>query len=109
MTDEPYADGSLMAAMVAGDLLAEAERRYQIVADMMDPGRELREYERSATGTEIKALSIEADRLIHKIVSLRAEKSAAAGVLAAQADPSGDGEKLGKVVAFDATRFRKSG
>lgn len=101
-------DESLIAAMEAGDVLVEAERRYKIIAKVMDPDRELGENERPLTGTEIKALSIEADRLMHKIVGLRAEK-------AADAKKSSGGEKpganpaLGKVVEFNADRFRKSG
>ena len=100
-------DPALLEAMRAGDVLAEAERRYEIIAGVLDPRRELREGERPPTGTEIKALSIEADRLIHKIVALRAEKAAAAKVTEQQATT--DGDKLGKVVKFDAERFRKSG
>lgn len=96
----------LMDAMEAGDLLAEAERRYEIIAGFLDPTRELAEGERPPTGTEIKALSIEADRLIHKIVALRAERAATKKVADKQATT--DGDKLGKVVKFDADRFRKS-
>lgn len=100
----------LTSAMQAGDVLAEAERRYEIIANMLDPQRELRESERGLTGTEVKALSIEADRLMLKIVALRAEK-AAAGKAATEASESGatDTTKFGKVVAFNADRFRKSG
>jgi hypothetical protein len=105
MTDDRSA---LSAAMQAGDLLAEAERRYEIIANLLDPQRELRESERGLTGTEVKALSIEADRLMHKIVSLRAEAAASAQLEADKTAP-GDGDKYGKVVAFDAGRFRKSG
>lgn len=101
----------LISAMEAGDLLAEAERRYEIIAEMMDPRRELREDERPLTGTEVKALSIEADRLMHKIVSLRAEKAAAAEA-AEQAikAPAGntDDPAMGQVVKFNADRFRRS-
>ena len=97
----------LLDAMRAGDVLAEAERRYEIIAGVLDPTRELREGERPPTGTEIKSLSIEADRLIHKIVALRAEKAAAKQVTEKRG--TADGDKLGKVVAFDAGRFRKSG
>lgn len=97
----------LMEAMLAGDLLAEAERRYEIIAGFLDPMRELSERERPPTGTEIKALSIEADRLIHKIIALRAEKAATKRV--AEKQVTGDGDKYGKVVAFDVDRFRKSG
>ncbi len=94
---------NLVSAMEAGDVLAEAERRYRIIADMMDPQRDLRENERPLTGTEVKALSIEADRLMHKIVSLRAEKAAD------DAKSGGDSApELGRVVAFDADRFRRS-
>ena len=102
----------LTSAMQAGDVLAEAERRYEIVANMLDPQRELRENERGLTGTEVKALSLEADRLMLKIVALRAEKEATAKAAAEAADDeatNGDAAKLGKVVAFNADRFRKSG
>lgn len=99
-------DESLVAAMEAGDVLVEAERRYKIIANVMDPARELAENERPLTGTEIKALSIEADRLMHKIVALRAEK--AADAKKAGGEGSADPE-FGKVVPFDADRFRKSG
>lgn len=105
--DNPIA-GALNAAMQAGDVLAEAERRYEIIANMLDPQRELRENERGLTGTEVKALSIEADRLMLKIVALRTEKAAAAESKAAD-EQADDGAKYGKVVAFDADRFRKSG
>lgn len=94
----------LVAAMQAGDVLAEAERRYELVAAMMDPGRMLGDNERPITGTEMKALSIEADRLIHKIVSLRSEQQADAAKQGEGVDP-----RLGKVVEFDASRFRKTG
>ena len=109
MAEEEIYD--LVSAMQAGDVLAEAERRYEIIAEMLDPRRELREDERPITGTEVKALSIEADRLMHKIVSLRAEKVADAKKAAAGGEESAakDAEKLGKVVEFDAGRFRKSG
>lgn len=101
----------LTSAMQAGDVLAEAERRYEIIAEMLDPRREMREGERFLTGTEVKALSIEADRLMLKIVALRAEKAVAAKAADEAADEAGTGDaaKLGKVVAFDAGRFRKSG
>ena len=95
----------LISAMEAGDVLAEAMRRYEIIAALMDPKRELREGERPLTGTEVKALSIEADRLMHKIVSLRAEKAADDRKKSGTAP--GD-DSLGKVVAFDAGRYRKS-
>lgn len=99
-------EDSLVSAMEAGDVLAEAERRYVIIAGMMDPRRELSENERPLTGTEMKALSIEADRLMHKIVALRAEK------VADEEKQSGgvaEGHEFGKVVPFDAGRYRKSG
>lgn len=103
MAEESY---DLISAMEAGDVLAEAMRRYEIIAEMMDPRRELGEGERPLTGTEVKALSIEADRLMHKIVALRAEKAADDR----KSGAGGEGEsELGKVVAFDAERFRKSG
>jgi len=105
MNDETY---DLVSAMEAGDVLAEAERRYEIIAEMLDPRREIRENERPITGTEVKALSIEADRLMHKIVTLRAEKAAKVKAVTDEA-AAPDADKLGKVVAFDADRFRKSG
>lgn len=97
----------LATAMRTGDVLAEAERRYEIIANMLDPQREIRDGDRGLTGTEVKALSIEADRLMLKIVALRAERDATAKDEQDQA-ASGDADKLGKVVAFDAGRFRKS-
>lgn len=97
----------LISAMEAGDVLAEAERRYEIIAEMMDPRRELGENERPLTGTEVKALSIEADRLMHKIVGLRAEKAADDAKKSAD-DQSVAGPQFGKVVALDADRFRRS-
>jgi hypothetical protein len=99
----------LTSAMQAGDVLAEAERRYEIIAHMLDPQRELRESERGLTGTEVKALSIEADRLMLKIVALRAEKAAEAKAADDAENATGDANKYGKVVAFNADRFRKSG
>jgi len=90
----------MVSAMEAGDVLTEAERRYRIIASMMDPQRPRAEGERPPTGTEIKALSIEADRLMHKIVTLRAEREADAENAASPI------AELGKVVAFDAARFR---
>lgn len=98
----------LISAMESGDVLAEAERRYEIVAAMLDPRRKLGENERPPTGTEIKALSIEADRLMHKIVALRAEKAADAKKKSGGEQP-GANPALGKVVEFNADRFRKSG
>ena len=98
----------LVAAMKSGDVLVEAERRYTIIAQLMDPSRELREGERGLTGTEVKALSIEADRLMHKIVALRAERKADAAKVGND-DAVGDESKFGKVVQFDAGRFRKNG
>lgn len=95
----------LVAAMEAGDVLGEAERRYELIARMMDPGWDGGEGGRGLTGTEMKALSIEADRLIHKIMALRAEAKADA---AKRGDSPGADERLGKVVQFDADRFRKS-
>ena len=97
---------SLEDAMRSGDVLAEAERRYAIIARLLDPDAPLPEGARGLTGTEVKALSLEADRLIHKIVSLRAEKDADAAKKSGgkKSDPA-----LGKVVTFDADRYRKSG
>lgn len=100
---------NLTSAMQAGNVLAEAERRYEIIAHMLDPQRELRESERGLTGTEVKALSIEADRLMLKIVALRAEKAAEAKAARDAESATGEANKYGKVVAFNADRFRKSG
>lgn len=105
MAEDVY---DLVSAMEAGDVLAEAERRYEIIAEMLDPRRELGPDDRSLTGTEVKALSIEADRLMAKIVALRAEKAAAKEAKATEAEKA-DAAKLGKVVELDAGRFRKSG
>lgn len=82
----------LLSAMKAGDVLAEAERRYELIAGAIEAG---------VPGTELKALSIEADKLIEKIGRLRAEREADAGREAAA--------ESGRVVKFDAGRFRKSG
>ncbi len=99
----------LTDAMAAGDLLREAELRYEIIAEMLDPVRKLREHERPPTGTEIKALSIEADRLIQKIVALRAERNAATSKPGDSAEAKADQAKFGKVIEFDASRYRKQG
>lgn len=98
MTSETY---DLISAMQAGDVLAEAERRYEIIAEMLDPRRELAEGERAITGTEVKALSIEADRLIEKIVRLRNAQKSDEALTEAQANVVS--------MKFDANRFRKSG
>lgn len=92
---------SLTEAMESGDVLAEAERRYRLIASMMEG--EPPEGGRGLTGTEMKALSIEADRLIDKIVALRAEQKSDS------AKRRADDDRIGKVVQFDASRFRKSG
>lgn len=104
----PKQSAGLTGAMRSGDVLAEAERRYEIIAAVLEPGRVLADGERPPTGTEIKALSIEADRLMHKIVALRAERAAKADGTR-KAEKSVDADKLGKVVKFDASRHRKSG
>lgn len=106
MTSE---DSDLISAMLSGDLLKEAELRYEIVAKALDPGKTFAEGERAPTGTEIKALSIEADTLMRKIVALRAEKVAAARKTGAAPDQAAEQAKFGQVVQFDASRYRKQG
>jgi hypothetical protein len=98
MAEDVY---DLVSAMEAGDVLAEAERRYEIVAEMLDPRRELAENERPITGTEVKALSIEADRLMEKIVRLRNAKKSDEKLAEAQSNVVS--------MKFDANRFAKSG
>lgn len=76
--------GSLNAAMAAGDELAEAEIRYKLLAEAFEGEPKLR-------GNLNPAL----ERAKAEILRLRAVK------------PSG-GKAVGKVVPFDASRFRKS-
>ncbi|MEB3048649.1 hypothetical protein KV112_02665 [Mycolicibacter sp. MYC123] len=80
---------SLNAAMVAGDELAEAEIRYRLLAEVFEAMPQLR-------GNLNSAL----ERAKAEIIRLRA--------LAKPEVDSGEEKPLGKVVAFDAGRFRKS-
>lgn len=67
---------AMIAAMLAGDLLAEAELRYKVIAAVLEPSRRPDENARRLNGREVKALSLEADRLMQKIAFLRAERVA---------------------------------
>jgi hypothetical protein len=78
---------SLNEAMVAGDLLAEAELRYQLLAEAFEKLPQLR-----------SQLNPQIERAKAEIVRLRAPDAEVS-----------DAGKSGKVVAFDGTRFRKSG
>lgn len=77
---------TLNEAMVAGDELGEAEIRYRLLAEVFEAMPSLR-----------SNLNSQLERAKAEIIRLRAA-----------AKPSGE-KALGKVVAFDADRFRKSG
>ena len=81
---------TLTAAMEAGDELAEAELRYQLLAEAFVEKPQLR-----------SQLNTQLERAKAEIVRLRA--------LADKPDASKKKVSAGKVVAFDADRFRKSG
>lgn len=81
---------TLTAAMAAGDELAEAEIRYSLLAEAFLEKPQLR-----------SQLNTQLERAKAEIVRLRA--------LANKADASKEKVSAGKVVAFDADRFRKSG
>lgn len=81
---------TLTAAMEAGDELAEAELRYQLLAEAFVEKPQLR-----------SQLNTQLERAKAEIVRLRA--------LAKKPDASKEKVSAGKVVAFDADRFRKSG
>ena len=82
---------TLNDAMVAEDELGEAELRYKLLAAAFEDEPKLR-----------SQLSPALDRVKAEIIRLRA--------LAPKAEGSDTGaEKSGKVVAFDAARFQKSG
>lgn len=76
---------TLNEAMVAKDELGEAELRYQLLAEAFEDLPQLR-----------SQLNAQLERAKAEIARLRALKPAAA-------------QEVGKVVAFDAERFRKSG
>lgn len=80
---------SLNAAMDAKDELGEAELRYKLLAEAFEANPKLR--------GQINAQLVSAKA---EIVQLRA--------LAPKGSESSE-DKTGKVVAFDADRFRKSG
>lgn len=78
---------TLNEAMEAKDELGEAELRYKLLAEVFEDKPQLR-----------ANLNPALDRAKAEILRLRAAK------------PSSDGSSpVGKVVAFDATRFHKSG
>ena len=92
MTEPKY--DTLSAAMQAGDELAEAVLRYEMLDESF----------RDAPARERKSLSVELNGLMEKITRLRANPPKPAAV-----DPErpADEDKFGKVVPFDASRFRK--
>lgn len=79
---------TLNEAMAANDELAEAELRYQLLAEAFEDKPQLR-----------SQLNAQIERAKAEILRLRA------------VTPKGgtENEESGKVVAFDAARFRKSG
>lgn len=83
---------SLNEAMVAKDELGEAELRYRLLAEAFEDMPQLR-----------SQLNAQLERAKAEILRLRA--------LAPKSDNETEAEKSvsGKVVAFDADRFRKSG
>lgn len=81
---------TLNEAMDAKDDLAEAEIRYKLLAETFEEKPQLR-----------ANLNPALERAKAEIVRLRAANAAKPG--------SGAGSVTGKVVAFDADRFRKSG
>ncbi len=78
---------SLNEAMVAKDALAEAERRYALLAEAFEAEPKLR-----------SQLNPALDKVKAEVLQLRALSTGPVAVADA-----------GKVVAFDAERFRKSG
>ena len=83
---------SLNEAMVAKDELGEAELRYELLAEAFEELPQMR-----------SQLNAQLERAKAEILRLRA--------LAPRSDSDSvtDGDGTGKVVAFDADRFRKSG
>lgn len=80
---------TLNEAMVASDELAEAELRYKLLAEAFEDLPQLR-----------SQLNAQLERAKAEILRLRA--------LASKGDAVSSGDDSGKVVAFDAERFRKS-
>lgn len=81
---------SLNAAMEDNDELAEAKIRYRLLAEAFEEKPQLR-----------SQLNPQLERAKAEIARLRA--------LTKPGETSEEGATLGKVVAFDADRFRKSG
>jgi hypothetical protein len=79
---------TLNDAMSAGDLLAEVEIRYRLLAEAFEDSPQLR-----------SQLNTQLERAKSEIAQLRAMSDSSAPVV----------EGTGRVVAFDAGRFRKSG
>lgn len=79
---------TLKDAMSAGDLLAEVEIRYRMLAEAFEDSPQLR-----------SQLNTQLERAKSEIAQLRAMSVSSAPVV----------EGTGRVVAFDAGRFRKSG
>lgn len=75
-------------AMSAGDLLAEVEIRYRLLAEAFEDSPQLR-----------SQLNTQLERAKSEIAQLRAMSDSSATVV----------EGTGRVVVFDAGRFRKSG
>ena len=78
---------SLNAAMIAGDYLGEAERRYELLSEVFEDQPKLR--------SQLNPALDKAKETIERLRALTGE--------------SGQVAASGKVVAFDADRFRKSG
>lgn len=81
---------TLNDAMIAKDELGEAELRYKLLAETFEDMPQMR-----------SQLNTQLERAKADILRLRA--------MAPKGSESTQGEKSGKVVAFDADRFRKSG
>lgn len=79
---------TLNDAMSAGDLLAEVEIRYRLLAEAFEDSPQLR-----------SQLNTQLERAKSEIAQLRAMSDSSAPVV----------EGTGRVVVFDAGRFRKSG
>jgi len=93
MTETEYK--SLADAMDAGDALAEARMRYRLLAETFEAEPKLR-----------SQLSPAIERAKDEVLRLSAQQEAAAP---AAGDGGTSGGVVGSVVAFDATRFAKTG
>lgn len=87
---------TLNGAMAAGNLLAEAEIRYKLLAEAFEQMPQLR-----------SNLNPQLERAKAEIARLRALKNPNSGDSASSGE--GAAGNPGKVVAFDHSRFRKSG